>query len=108
MQAMCFLHMCITNNKVKVVNNASGKCLAASSPQTGMQSPIESKYKIPICRSGAERESALLLTDITRRLYNQQIYRLCNVRAGYVLYRALVEKLRRLAYDALVAESDTL
>ena len=36
MQAMCFLHMRMTNDKVKVVNNASGKCLAASSPQTGM------------------------------------------------------------------------
>ena len=33
---------------VKVVNNASGICLAASHPQTGMQSTVESEYKIPI------------------------------------------------------------
>ena len=36
---------------VKVVNNASGiilLCLAASYPQTGMQSLIESQCKIPI------------------------------------------------------------
>ena len=33
---------------VKVVNNAICMCLAARYPQTGMQSPIESEYKIPI------------------------------------------------------------
>ena len=36
---------------VKVVNNASGIILlglAASYPQTGMQSPIESQCKIPV------------------------------------------------------------
>ena len=44
---------------VKVINNASGTCLAASYPQTGMQSPIESECKIPIPRSGAERESVV-------------------------------------------------
>ena len=32
---------------VKVVNNASGICFAASYPQTGMQSPIESECKLP-------------------------------------------------------------
>ena len=33
---------------VKVGNNASGTRLAASYPQTGMQSPIESECNIPI------------------------------------------------------------
>ena len=33
---------------VKVVKIASGTCLAASYPQTGTQSPIESECKIPI------------------------------------------------------------
>ena len=57
---LSFLHMRITNNMVKVVNKPSGKCLAASSLQTGMQSAIESEYRIPISRSGAERESVVV------------------------------------------------
>ena len=48
-------------------------------PQTGMQSPIESEFKIP----------SLNLDTIKQQ--QKQTYRLRNVRAGYyVLYRALV------------------
>ena len=71
--------MRITNYElVKVVNNASGTCLAASYPRTGMQSPIESDCKI-------YTYIYLYSLDLMQR---EQ--RFLNVRAGYVLYRALV------------------
>ena len=60
---------------VKVVNNDNGTCLAASYPQTGMQSPIESECKIPIStwsRSGAERRDSVifwLISPGARSLY---------------------------------------
>ena len=47
-------------------------------PRTGIQSPIESEFKIP----------SLNLDTIKQQ--QKQTYRLRNVRAGYVLYRALV------------------
>ena len=60
------------NKLVKVVNNASGIRLAASYPQTGMQSPIEPECKIPIStysRSGAESRWFLAITRSP--IYNQ-------------------------------------
>ena len=74
--ALCFLLMRITLNNygpVKVINNASGTRLAGGYPQTGMQSPIESEFKIP----------SLNLDTIKQQ--QKQTYRLCNVRTGYVL-----------------------
>ena len=47
-------------------------------PRTGMQSPIESEFKIP----------SLNLDTIKQQ--QKQTYGLRNVRTGYVLYRALV------------------
>ena len=105
MKALCFLLMRYYG-LVKVVNNASGTRLAGSYSQTGMQGPIESECKIPTSRSGAERVSGVSLIlprapyIIQPRVYGvykplikqqqKQVYRLRNVRAGYVLYSALV------------------
>ena len=49
---------------VKVVNNASGTCLAASYPQTGMQSPIESECKIPIPVLGMSESPKIACTHL--------------------------------------------
>ena len=95
---------------VKVVNNASGTRLAG---RLECKSPIELECKIPISTYSldlVQRELVVFLLISPRALYiiqpracrvyklliqpckqqQKQIYRLRNVRAGYVLYRALV------------------